>query len=439
MDSYSLSHSRYKCQYHVVFIPKYRKRIMYGKLKADVREIIKRLCDYRNIEIIEGAVCADHVHLCLSIPPSEKVSDIWEAILQPFGYLIPHMNKKTGGTEDRWRVLLSPHTERSMRMQQMTNHRPLAELDLLDDFLFNALLAYPEYGRRFCRKFLKILFGREFKNLNIVTQKSYGGRDTGLHGARLDVYIEEGDEVEIDSSNVSTIYDIEPDKNNKRKDIDFIAQRTRFYHAIIDSRSLKSGQSYDKLKKVFVIFICPYDPFGDDRMIYTIRNHCVENPELPYEDGARTIFLYTKGRKGRDNESLSQLLDYMENTTRENAVSEELEAIQEMVDVVKEDAEVTVAYMKGFERDQMFLEEGKELGRRLEQENTLREKNRADTEKNRADTEKNRADTEKNRADTEKNRADAEKHRAEEERQRADAAVEEIEKLRRQLEELQKQ
>ena len=107
-------------------------------------------------------------------------------------------------------------------------------------FFFNALLAYPEYGKKFCRKFLKILFGREFKNLNIVTQKSYGGRDTGLHGARLDVYIEEGDEVEIDSSNVSTIYDIEPDKNNKRKDIDFIAQRTRFYHAIIDSRSLKA-------------------------------------------------------------------------------------------------------------------------------------------------------------------------------------------------------
>ena len=71
--------------------------------------------------------------------------------------------------------------------------------------------------------------------------------------------------------------------------------------------------------------------------------------------------------------------------------------------MVKEDAEVTVAYMKGFERDQMFLEEGKELGRRLEQENTLREKNRA-----------------------------------EEERRRADAAVKEVEKLKRQLEGLQK-
>ena len=265
-------------------------------------------------------------------------------------------------------------------MQQMTKHRPLAELDLLDDFLFNALLAYPEYGRRFCRKFLRILFGRDFKNLNIVTQKSYGGLDTGYHGARLDVYIEEGDEVEVDSTNVSAIYDIEPDKNNKRKEIDAIPQRTRFYHAIIDRRCLKSGQSYDRLKKVFVIFICPYDPFGDNRMIYTIRNQCVENPELPYDDGARTIFLYTKGEKGRDNETLSQLLDYMENTTRENAVTEELEDIQEMVDAVKEDAEVTVAYMKGFERDQMFLEEGKrqgeELGRRLEQENTLRGKKR---------------------------------------------------------------
>ena len=49
---------------------------MYGRLKADVREIIKKLCDYRNIEIVEGAVCADHIHLCLSIPPSEKVSDV---------------------------------------------------------------------------------------------------------------------------------------------------------------------------------------------------------------------------------------------------------------------------------------------------------------------------------------------------------------------------
>ena len=76
MDSSSLSHTRYKCQYHIVFIPKYRKRIMYGRLKADVREIIKKLCDYRNIEIVEGAVCADHVHFCLIIHQTKK-SQMW--------------------------------------------------------------------------------------------------------------------------------------------------------------------------------------------------------------------------------------------------------------------------------------------------------------------------------------------------------------------------
>ena len=69
VDSSSLSHTRYKCQYHIVFIPKYRKRIMYGRLKADVKEILTTLCRYKNVEIIAGAVCIDHVHMSVAIPP----------------------------------------------------------------------------------------------------------------------------------------------------------------------------------------------------------------------------------------------------------------------------------------------------------------------------------------------------------------------------------
>ena len=69
MDENSLSHTRWKCQYHIVFIPKYRRKVLYGKVKADVREILRTLCRYRKVEIIEEAVCVDHVHLCLSIPP----------------------------------------------------------------------------------------------------------------------------------------------------------------------------------------------------------------------------------------------------------------------------------------------------------------------------------------------------------------------------------
>jgi putative transposase len=75
MDSSSLSHTRWKCQYHIVFIPKYRRKVMFGQVKADVREILKKLCEYKGVEIIEGAVCQDHVHLCVSIPPKLSVSE----------------------------------------------------------------------------------------------------------------------------------------------------------------------------------------------------------------------------------------------------------------------------------------------------------------------------------------------------------------------------
>ena len=75
MDDSSLSHTRWNCQYHIVFIPKYRRKTMYGKVREDVREILRTLCKYKKVEIIEGAVCADHVHLCLSIPPKLRVSD----------------------------------------------------------------------------------------------------------------------------------------------------------------------------------------------------------------------------------------------------------------------------------------------------------------------------------------------------------------------------
>ena len=74
MDSKSISHTKWKCQYHIVFIPKYRKKQLYGRLKEDVREVIKVLCKYKDVEIVEGAVCVDHVHLCVCIPPKLSVS-----------------------------------------------------------------------------------------------------------------------------------------------------------------------------------------------------------------------------------------------------------------------------------------------------------------------------------------------------------------------------
>ena len=77
MDRKSLSHTHWKCQYHIVFIPKYRKKILYGRLRQDVHDVIEVLCRYKKVEIIEGAVCKDHVHLCVSIPSKMSVSSFY--------------------------------------------------------------------------------------------------------------------------------------------------------------------------------------------------------------------------------------------------------------------------------------------------------------------------------------------------------------------------
>ena len=312
----------------------------------------------------------------------------------------------------------------------MQNERKkLEELNLLDDFLFNAMMTYPEMGERFTRKILKLLFNKEFRNLKVIAQKSYGGLNTDLRGARLDVYVESEDSAEIDASEDVSIYDLEPDKNDKAKYIAAFPQRIRFYHAIIDSRSLKSGEDFGKLKRVYVIFICNYDPFSYDRVKYTIRNMCVEEPEMPYDDGAQTTVLYTKGTKDDDIfEELRQFLNYMENTTQTNAVNDTLKDIQKMVDIVKRDGEVSLSYMKGFERDTIMYEKGQEA----ERKNTERERQRADSaEKARDEAKKEREEAENVRDSAEKARmiAEEEKIKAQKETAEALKRVAELEKI----------
>ena len=74
MDNQSLAHTKWNCIYHIVFIPKYRRKVMYGELRNDIREIIRQLCGYKGVEIVDGSVSRDHVHLCVKIPPKMSVS-----------------------------------------------------------------------------------------------------------------------------------------------------------------------------------------------------------------------------------------------------------------------------------------------------------------------------------------------------------------------------
>jgi hypothetical protein len=65
----STAHSKYRCQYHIVFAPKYRRKEIYGTLKRDIGEILRKLCEQKGVEIIEAEACPDHIHMLVSIPP----------------------------------------------------------------------------------------------------------------------------------------------------------------------------------------------------------------------------------------------------------------------------------------------------------------------------------------------------------------------------------
>ena len=72
----SLSHTLWECKYHIVWVPKRRRKIIYGKLRQELKTILSRLCQYKGVQVVEGMLCADHVHMCLSIPPKYSVATI---------------------------------------------------------------------------------------------------------------------------------------------------------------------------------------------------------------------------------------------------------------------------------------------------------------------------------------------------------------------------
>ena len=74
-DDSSLSHTRWNCKYHIVFVPKYRRKVIYGKLRKEIGTIIRQLCAYKDVEIIEGHAMPDHIHILVKIPPKMSVSN----------------------------------------------------------------------------------------------------------------------------------------------------------------------------------------------------------------------------------------------------------------------------------------------------------------------------------------------------------------------------
>ena len=98
----STAHSKYRCQYHIVFAPKYRRKEIYGKLKRDIGEILRKLCEQKGVEIIEAEACPDHIHMLVSIPPHISIAQFMGYLKGKSSLMIfdRHANLKYTETDD---------------------------------------------------------------------------------------------------------------------------------------------------------------------------------------------------------------------------------------------------------------------------------------------------------------------------------------------------
>ena len=97
-DWQSLAHTKWECKYHVVIVPKYRKKVLYGKLRQRVGAILRELCEYKGIDILEAHAMPDHIHMCISVPPKFSIA-------MTVGYLkgksAIRINKELSGREPK--------------------------------------------------------------------------------------------------------------------------------------------------------------------------------------------------------------------------------------------------------------------------------------------------------------------------------------------------
>ena len=237
--------------------------------------------------------------------------------------------------------------------------RKLEDLNLIDNFLFQAVLSDEKEGEKFARILLSTILGKPIRKVRIVPQKNVLGLDTDKHGIRMDAYIENiSAELDYDSADLALdadVYDIEPNICYEKKSL---PKRLRYYNGLADTQLLSTGVHYDQLPNIVIIVILPYDPFDKNRMIYTVRNQCEEAPSIPYDDGAKKIFLYTRGTEGNPSQGLKDMLKYIEKSTEDNVTNQDIASIQELVNKVKHKREVGINYMKSWEMEELARKQG---------------------------------------------------------------------------------
>ena len=284
--------------------------------------------------------------------------------------------------------------------------KQIEELDLMDDFLFTEASTDPQTAPLLMRLIIERATGVKVGKMNIEPQKTVNGVDTDRHGIRMDVTVREVTDVE---GKTIRLFDVEP---NNIKEV-HLPKRSRYYQALTDVKLLEAGVDYDKLPDMWTIWILPYDPFGLDYRIYTVKNVVEENPEIEYNDGVRKLFLYTGGTKG-GTEALKDMLAYIQNTTEENAVDEDLKKLHINVERLKNNKQIGVKYMQ--------MQEVIKYAVKAEVEEIVKQK---------MEEMKSVMDAAKQEVDAAKQEVDAAKQEVDAAKQEVDAAKQEADKMKK--------
>ena len=213
----------------------------------------------------------------------------------------------------------------------MKHKKTLQELTIKDNFMFGAVMSDEDN----CRRFLEIALGFPIERVEVSKEKSIVYHPQ-YKGVRLDVYAKDED---------NTHYNVEMQAVQK----DALFKRARYYHSQIDMELLRTGAEYVELPNSYVIFICDFDPFEEEKYRYTIQNRCMELNNQVVEDGNTTIFLSTRGtNKDEVPKELVKFLEYVKADLKESMEDFEDDFVKKLqgdVSSVKKSREMEERFM----------------------------------------------------------------------------------------------
>ena len=212
----------------------------------------------------------------------------------------------------------------------------------MDDYMFGIVMREEAN----LKPLLESILGIRIRQIRFVEPQKTEKEGYASHGIRLDLFAQSED---------GMTFNVEVQKTEKKD----LPKRMRYYQSVIDINILAPGEEYENLQKSFVIFICSYDPKGEERCIYTFENRCCEDLNLPLGDETHKIIVNTTGTTGSISKEQKELMDYLNKGITAGTYTKQLD---DAVRQVKASEMRRHEYMLMMIRDRDIREEGREEG-----------------------------------------------------------------------------